>query len=251
MFIPPQLFIPQDSIKLGRFITSIENPHESYHDPECAGPAKAVIVVRETYTGVHETTSHSSFGSSLTSLLSTQFSKRAKKTVRVIASQVTTSMLDNSDSWFEEATRIPATQTWIERQVDQGHDIFLIVGLHTVTDASIMHESSLGKSYRPKHRGEHQAFAGAQSQFVVPGDQVCALQCRRISHRWLSSRHVEQFRLKRPRWKSLEMSRDDEEDEDDTIEVDMIEGEGLGEGWDREAIGDDIVFVASVAEAEP
>lgn len=261
-------FIPQDAVKLGRFTTSIDNPHQNYHDPSWTKPTKAVNSPLGSFIGTHETASDAGFVSSLTSLVSAVFSKRAKSKLHIVADRVVTSVLDNSDSWFKEATKLPATQSWIEQQIDQGNDIYMIVGLHSVTNAHIIQEFHhgtaadgqvqlpaalslaaagvivpLGDALDPTVGGHRQILNETHSQFQVLGDQICALQYRKVRHAWLSSKRVDKSRLSQPWWSSVERWRDEEEGEDDVIKVELAQLEDLDEGLMREASGNAVFLV--------
>ena len=267
-------FVPQDAVKLGRFTTSIDNPHQNYHDPPWTKPTLAVNSPLESYIGVHQRASSSGFASALRSLMSIGFSKRAKKKLHITADQVMTSALDNSDGRFKEATRLPATRSWIEQQIDQGNNIYMIVGFHTVTNARIIQESCLGAAAEgqvqlpaalplaaagvivplgniidPSVGGHRRVFDGAQSQFLVRGEQVCALQYRKIRHSWLSSKRVDKSRLSQPWWFSVEKWRGEEEGEDDIIEVELTQVEDLDEGWTREVSGDEVLLIREFEES--
>lgn len=264
-------FLPQDSIKLGRFVTRVDHPHQNHHDPPSAGQPRALLSVLDSFTGEHETASHSTFNASLTSLLSASFSKRAKINIRVATDRVKTYTLDNSDNWFDEAIGLAATRAWIERALDRGEDIYMIVGYRTVMNASISQASILvnsagGQTTAPGTLSltaagiiapiggllaasvgtNQQGLDGAISQFVAPGEQVYALEYRKLCHRWLSSKHVDNSRLSGVRqWPSMERSRDEEDGEDDIIEVEMTEVDGLDEDWDKEVVGNQAVFMRS------
>jgi hypothetical protein len=267
-------FIPQDAVKLGRFTTSIDNPHQNYHDPSWTKPTLAVNSPLGSFIGMHETASDYGFASSLTSVVSALFSKRAKSKLYIVADRVLTSVLDNSDSWFKEATKLPATQSWIEQQIDQGNDIYMIVGFHSVTNAHIIQESHrgtaadgqiqlpaalalaaagvivpLGDTLNPSVGGHRQILDETQSQFQILGDQICALQYRKVCHAWLSSKRVDKSRLSQPWWSSVEKWRDEEEGEDDIIEVGLAELEDLDERWVREASGDEVFLVPQSEES--
>ena len=259
--LPSQFFLPHDAIKLGRFITSIDHPYQNYHDPPCAQSPKPIISPRSCYSGLHHNANSSGFGSALTSFISAGFSKRAKTKVRIATEQVKTYTLEKSDEWFEDAMGTEATRNWIERAVDQGYDIYMIVGFHVVTDALIIQESVLGKEaggqinlpvslslsavgliaplgniVDPRVGGQRQIVEGVQTQFLVPGEQVCALQYRKVRHKWLSSRTINNSSLsKNPQWASTDKWRDEEEDEEeeDVIEVEMTDSLGLGGEWEQ------------------
>jgi hypothetical protein len=256
--IVPKPFLPYDSIKLGRFVTNVEHPNLSHHDPPCAEPPKQVVSPRDSYVGEHRKSTGASFESALTSLMSAWFSKRAKTQVQVTADKITTYTLDNSDEWFEDAVRIPVTQTWIERAVDRGNNIYMIVGFHAITNARIIQDTAqtkdlggqinlpvsamvgvvpFGNIVDPSGRGKQHDLDSSLSHFVALGEQVCAFQYRKMRHRWLSSRIIDTSRLSKvPRWSSVERGRDDEEGLDDIIEVEMTSLDDLDGEWDREEL---------------
>lgn len=259
--IVPQFFLPPSSVKLGRFITNIDHPHQGYHDPNYARTPKPAISSRESYIGLNHESSNANFGAALTSLISAGFSRRAKTQVAVMTDCVRTYSLDNSDEWFTEAMAMLGTRTWIERTVDRGYDIYMIVGFHTVTNARIAHKfaherdaggqinvpvsltlaavgamAPLGNIIDPSVGGNSQSDDNTQAFFKAPGEQICAFQYRKVRHRWFSSNSIDTSRLsKSPRWSSVERGRDEEDGEDDIVEVEAIplpENELDGE-WDR------------------
>lgn len=252
-------FLPAESIRLGRFTLSIEHPHQEYHDPPCANAPEAVITHRDGYNGLHQEASHTGLSSALTSLMSSVFSRRANMRTRIATAQVKTYLLGNSGRWFEEAMSLEVTRKWVERAIDRGDDIYIIVGFHTVSNARIIQESVLERQagvqvsppvglsltavgvimplaniIDPSVSGHHQVIEGGQVQFVAPGEQVCALQYRKLCHRWLSSRRIDNAVLsKLPKWTTYDRPRGEEEGEDDIIEVEMAELEEPGGDWDR------------------
>jgi hypothetical protein len=275
--ILPQL-VPKDAIIIGSFVPSIDYPFPDSEYPKCKNPPQLVITPRESYTGIHGTDFRSGFGSALTSLLSAGFSKRAKTNIRVVSDCVKTYYLDKSDVWFDEATEIPDTRRWAERKYDRGYDIYMIVGYHTVTDARIVLESitgeaaggqiklpvglslaaagvilPLGDLVDPRVSGHLQSSNTARSQFIAPGEQVCAVQYRKVCHRWLSSKDIGKSRLSKVSnvswWYSVERSRDEVDGVDDIIEVELMEVD-MDAQWDKEEVGDDVLFLRSSIEAQ-
>lgn len=267
--VVPQFFLPQGSVKLGRFITRIDHPHQRYHDPPSADPPKPIVSQRESYVGLQQKGSDASFASTLTSLMSAGFSKRAKTQVRVSAEQVTTYTLDSSDDWFEGAMRLSSTRTWIERAVDTDEKIYMVVGFHVIKNARVINEyvrekgvegqikvpvslavvggiSPLGEFTDPSIGGSGHNLDNTQSSFVAAGERICAFQYREIRHRLLSSKSIDKLQpSKSPRWSRVELRRaeEDEEGEEDEAEDDVIEVEaalvdepGLGGKWDKEKL---------------
>ena len=124
----------------------------------------------------------------------------------------------------------------------------MIVGLHTITNATIASDSTTSKDGKGKLNapvglslatmgailpvgdlvdssvnGNGFSVNHAKVAFATPGEQVCALQYRKIHHRWFSSNKPDSFCLsKSPRWFSVEIARDEQEGEDDVLEVDAV-----------------------------
>ncbi|RFU25268.1 hypothetical protein B7463_g11075, partial [Scytalidium lignicola] len=255
-----QIFIPVESIQLGRLVTSVDHPHLlDYHDPAYSPAPVPTINIRAHYSGLGQESRTSTFSSVLTSLLSTGFSKRAKSRVRVETNLARTYTLQNSTQWFEKAVSSEDSRRWLERAIDQGDDVYFVVGFHTVTDAQIIYESAEGNEHTGRlglpislalnaagviaplgdiadpqvgvHRG---SVEGAVEHFEAPGEQICAFQYRKVCHRWLSSRSIDKTTLaKTPRWSAGDRWRDEEEGVEDILEVETMDlGRPEGE-WDE------------------
>ncbi|SCO78512.1 uncharacterized protein FRV6_02725 [Fusarium oxysporum] len=192
--------------------------------------------------------------------------------VRVATDHIKIYTLDNSDDWFNKAMCLSATRAWIERAIDRGEDIYMIVGFYTAMNASISQTSIVGNSaggqiqvpvtlsrsaagvvapignlLDPGVKVNQQGLDGAASQFIAPGELVCALEYRKLCHRRLSSKHVDNSRLSEVRqWSSMERSRDEEDGKDDVIEVELTVVDCLDGDWDKEVVGDQIMFIRSL-----
>ena len=110
----PQIFIPVESIKLGRLVTSVDHPHQDYHDPAYSPTPDPTINIREGYGSLGHESHTSTFSSALTSLLSAGYSKRAYSKVRIETNLVRTYTLQNSTQWFEKAFSSEETRRWFE-----------------------------------------------------------------------------------------------------------------------------------------
>ncbi len=55
------IFLPVHSVKLGRFVTNIDQPHENYHEPPATETPKA-IVTSFSYTGYKQDIAGARFG---------------------------------------------------------------------------------------------------------------------------------------------------------------------------------------------
>ncbi|GIC86119.1 uncharacterized protein Aud_002482 [Aspergillus udagawae] len=105
---------------------------------------------------------------------------------------------------------------WIERTIDEGEDIYVVVGYHTVLDARIAEQSReqkvvdgslampissallasgvvvpFGELADPRLAGSSGRAEDLQRQFVAQGEQIIAVQYRKIRFRFLSSKSVD------------------------------------------------------------
>lgn len=259
--------LPPSSIKLGRFITNISYPnHDGYHDPNFEPPSP-VVTRRNSYRGRHHDGYSATFTSVLMSLLSAGFSKRARTQTEITAEKVETYMLDDTDKWFTEAMSLDATREWVERAIDRGVDIYMIVGYHALTNAHIACDngqntdiqgrlamsfattavgidSALGSTLGPSLGIGSEHSRGLVSDFKVQGEHICAFQYRKIRHRFLSSSRLDTSRLsKSPRWSSVERGRGEEDGEDDVVEVEAVLVDDLDGQWGQQQVDGDTLCI--------
>ncbi|KAJ4005474.1 hypothetical protein NW752_002306 [Fusarium irregulare] len=247
-FIPPQLFLPQNSVKFGRFITNIDHPDQNYHDPSANHIPGTLTSPFEALSGYTCKENSAGFSTLLSNSLAPELSKQLKARVRIKGERVNTYVLDNPEEWFNQAMAALGTQQWIERQIDNDNSIFMIVGFSTIRNARITHVTGRGNSTSGQVEipDISTAVAGLPILFIeliepgwnssqniptcftAPGEYICALQYRKVQHKWLSRKQLEALQFsKSPRWISVESSRggEDNEDEDDqdVIKVETVE----------------------------
>jgi hypothetical protein len=82
---------------------------------------------------------------------------------------------------------------------------------------------------------------GVERRFIAPGEQICAVQYRKLSFKWFSSRDVDRAFLENEhRWKMYSNIRGQEVGTNDIVEVDLrdeLELEGGHEKYMSEAEG--------------
>lgn len=260
--IPSPLLLPPGTLRLGRFVTSIDQPLEGYHQPPFA-TQPTEIVSELDYAEHNQQSSRASFQASVTSLFSAAFSKRAASQLRVEPRCFKAYALDNSESHFDGAIALPETKKWIEKAAIRGRKIYMIVGFCTMTDTRFVQTSTreqgtqgqatapVGLSLAaagavvpfaglvdPSVQVEFARVAGNETRIFAPGEQICTIKYREVKFKWLSSRTLENSSLSKTRqWCCMEGDRrnayedDDDEDDEDAIEVDIKDAEDLGDGW--------------------
>jgi hypothetical protein len=275
--ISSDFFLPLGSVKLGRLVKSVEYPTQNYPYPQA--PEETPNILGQ-YTRISQGESSTGFATKLTSLMSSGFSKRANARIRIETNAVKTYTLDNSEAWFTDATNFKETRRWIERAIG-GDGVYLVVGFHTVTDARIVHEwiegyqlagqvtlpfdqslaavgavAPLGNIVDPVVSGNQTVLDGAKTQFVAPGEQVCALQYRKVSYRWLHSKKLDNLTLSKvPRWTAGDSWRKssvgEAEDEPDLLEVETEAFEQPEGDWEKAEDEDgEVLLIRSVKDSD-
>ncbi|KAI9667774.1 MAG: hypothetical protein M1821_000593 [Bathelium mastoideum] len=155
-----QYLLPQAAVSLGRLVINVNEPHQDFHDPGLDPKPYIIEQFLNQYDGTNSSTDQSEFASELTSILSSWFSKHAKVSVRVTSDQIKTVYLINTGEWFRNAMKPEATRKWVERTIDEGEDIYLITGYHSLLDARIM-----------EHTGEQRDSGG---KLILPVSEALA-----------------------------------------------------------------------------
>jgi hypothetical protein len=254
----PQLFLPRSAVNLGRFVINVNEPHQDFHDPASDPTSNITEKVQTHYNNIHRAADHRNFASDLTSFVSSSFSKRANTSISITADEVKTYYLNNTGQWFRDAVQLEPTRKWIERTIDEGEDVYLVVGCHTVLDAQIIEQhggqsTSGGKLVMPVSAaltatgvvvpmgnindaglsGSRGRMEDEQRHFKAQGEQICAVQYRKVRLRWFASSKVDNMMLgKETQWKRYDRPRYLERDGEDMIEADL--DDDLAIGGDRD-----------------
>jgi hypothetical protein len=203
--------------------------------------------------------------------MSSSFSKRARTSIRISTEQVKTYYLNNTGQWFKDAVQLEATRKWIERTIDEGEDIWVVVGYHTLQDARIMEQSKgqtisggklvmpisaaltaagvivpFGNLADPGFTGSRADMDDEQGHFIAHGEQICAVQYRRVRHKWFASNKLNKLALaKEARWERYDRPRYLESDGEDIIEVELKDGLVWEGDRDKCELGIDEVFYSA------
>ena len=100
----------------------------------------------------------------------------------------------------------------------------------------------LGDIADPRVAGNNIKKQGIQRQFVADGEQICAVQYRKVRFKWFSSRDLDAALLEKDtRWKMCWNIRGQEIGTNDVVEVDLhdeLEIEGDREKYTSETEGE-------------
>jgi hypothetical protein len=243
-------FLSLESIRLGRFVRNIDEPQSDFLDADWNVPLDSVIVKSHLrYEEVQQDAQNKSFTAMLTSLVSASRTKCNNTRTQVSTDQVKTYQLTNSGSWFKSTVKSEAVREWIKESIDIGDDIFVIVGYHTMTDARIIEgvvDAADTSAWLQLPVGEALATAGVVAplgnmadlgggvknfrqqgvhrRFVAVGEQVCAVQYRKVRFKWFSSRDLDKISLEKNNcWKVYWNVRGQEIGTNNVVEADLQE----------------------------
>jgi hypothetical protein len=203
-------FIPVDSVKLGRLVIDVKEPCKGYLDPVPA--ATDVSVIRHPQcTDSERGAANNNFASSLIQLSEVARSRRTGKATRVTTGDLVTYQLQSPEEWFRNAIKEETVRLWMEDGIKAGSDVYLVAGYHTMLHPEVFdqHQILHGTSQLP-HRRDSDAHGSAsripedggslegasdsdlakqgfQKVLVASGEQVCALQIRKVQFELLSS----------------------------------------------------------------
>lgn len=272
----PQFFLPLSAIKLGRFVTSIDEPHRDYHDPRLDKDLNILEKVASQYEGADSLRAQRNFASELTAFLSSTLSNCTNASIHINTKQVKTYYLDNHGEWFRDIVRLEDVRKWIERTIDEGEDIYVVIGYHTVLDARIAEHSReqklldgnlaipfssallasgvvvpFGELTDPRLAGSSGQAEDSQRQFVAQGEQIIAVQYRKVRFRFFSSKSVDSATLaKETRWERYDRPRYLQSDMEDMIEVALDDDLSLKGDREKRLAGSEEMIFSNVGDLE-
>lgn len=214
-----------DSVKLGRFVLNAKNPHQEYFDLPDSQP-EFTVKLQSNLKDVLTQSKKSQLRSHLSALLSISNENQNANTITLKASQAKTYQLMNSGAWFEIACAHPKSREWLEHAVIRGKAVYLVVGYHTIIDAEVTQATTSGattsggvhlpdpspiglSAHVPNLLGSRvnstrDVSTTSERSFCAPGEQIYAVQYRKLVFKWLSSRGIDHTSLERNnRWKTF------------------------------------------------
>ncbi|KJK66041.1 hypothetical protein P875_00021818 [Aspergillus parasiticus SU-1] len=158
--------------------------------------------------------------------------------------------LDNSEQWFRDAAQQEEVRKWMERVIDEGESIYLVVGYHTVLYARIGMQRSKGKEIGGQLTAPISAGLLASGVavplgglFEAPGEQIVAVQYRKVKFGFLSSRNVDTAVLNKvARRKPYDGPRYLYSEADDMVEVELEDRLDLDGEFEEHHIGSETIF---------
>jgi hypothetical protein len=146
-YILPTAGLSTDQVKLGRLITNIWSPANTFHDPPTVSYSPNVHNVTHYSSKLyHRSGSQSSVSSKLSKLFGINSDRSSEVFLKIEAESTTTQTLSNYSDLFksmwhrQEASSTPGTEgtrQWIQDRLVDDEEVYMIVGITTVTDATV------------------------------------------------------------------------------------------------------------------
>lgn len=260
-----QTLLSSSSVRLGRLVLNTRSPHQDFLDPfdgDDRPSAKESIITEHTnFEETRNFSKSSKLRSYFADVLSVSYRSENNGVSSLSAPLVITHDLTNSGKWFQNACARSETRTWLENAIDSGKTVYLVVGFRTLRDARLTQTASFESVHGANAQLPAAVLAGVtpvadvmpgvevghgnrrmeSSVFNAPGEQVFAVQYRKMKFNWLSSRKIENIVLDDTRWKAYWEWRgpeDDDSENEDVLEVDLTDPSDFDIS-DDEYFGDD------------
>jgi hypothetical protein len=264
VLVVPQLLVPRSQIDLGWLVLNKTNPTQDYHTLPVPANSTVAVPSQELLTHLIRNKS-TTLLAQLTKHLTANLGSHSDTAIKLSASQATSYFFKNSQEWYEAQRHNATTKQWLERAIERGEKVYVIIGLYTLhnvqvsghsdkntniagssrvglTDAVAMTSAAMATGVPHAARNVADAMIGVsgnatskrEQSWSSTGELVFAVQYRKIQFNWYFRRQVESsFLEKGNRWQVLWDTRGDnveqDEAEEDILEAMMTDDEELTE----------------------
>jgi hypothetical protein len=271
-FILP-LPLPPSLVKPGTFTLNPSNPPTDAFDPHPATSPSVFTTEIASLESTFSDTTATTFKALLTQYASSWLSTSSGTALNLSAVSVKEYNLGNQRQYFDDACALPTTRQWLEKALEYGEGgaVRLITGFRTFVDMSISQQSNQNWGVSGKMTVPMEAMAtgiplplvglnvgvessverkgGVQRSYEAKGEMVFAIQVRKVTFKWFSSRAEGAKLDRKTAWKVLWAVRGDAgaDEQDDIVEAVIGDGEDDGgeqqeDDEDEDEVAQDHVF---------
>jgi hypothetical protein len=246
---------PTDSVALGRLVVDIDKPWQDFCPSSDIGISPKDIAIKSSFLikRIFNQSRGTKFQVQLSMFLKSFFSANNSERLDLSASEATTYLLLNSGLHFQRICSEAATRSWLQTVVKYGWPVYMIVGIHTVKNASIVRSNETLNDAGVSVVAPLGTMAAAgvalpvanevldtsfdterlqtredSSSFVTRDEQVLAVQYRKLRFRMFSSHKLDSPTLERTNiWKVFPANKEryigQDDDLQDVISVEFEE----------------------------
>ncbi|KAK4085605.1 uncharacterized protein Triagg1_595 [Trichoderma aggressivum f. europaeum] len=221
-----ETLLPVNAVRLGRLVLDVRNPEQDFFEPDESTTKVVIAQQLDNFSYSSKQGASSGLHLILSTLISGQRSSENCSKIDLSSSICITRRLENSGQFFGQLCEDSKTRYWLERALRKRQDVYLVTGTRTVADAKIGITESKSRSSEGKAQVPASLAAGAvgipfpdgvldigteikrsvdgsdQTDFVAPGEQIFAVQYRKVRVSWFSNKDVDRASLESGnRWK--------------------------------------------------
>lgn len=247
--------LPLEYVALGRFITDPEYPQREFHSPFPDQSLPFSTFSQQDFQELLLRNRATNVGTRLTELVSL-FQKVQKDGGAYVSATVAARCeLHQWDQVFREACAKDETRKWLEDAIEDGKDVYFIVGFRTFRDSKVAELTASSKSrgaelqlpvstvvaanapglmlggvLDPGVSSSHANAVQSTRSFETTGEAVYAVEYCKVRFKWYSSRKVETSSLGETKWKiHWGVRTGTDEVEDDVVEAEVDDDPELGD----------------------
>ncbi|RPA98566.1 hypothetical protein L873DRAFT_1686870 [Choiromyces venosus 120613-1] len=250
--------LPLGSVKLGRLVLNAKAPLDDFYDqPTTPTP---LAQDQKNFELIQKNSKYSKLRAHVSRLLYMNYEDQHKDAAALTGTKAKTYKLENSGEWFREACKTTETRKWLEGAIEDGSSVYLVIGYHTIFDPQfhvkegmVVNQALGGTATSPSPTPTPTEPGGAGFDTIrdassknyvtitTLGEQIYAVQYRKLEFKGFSSRTLDKLTLERGnRWKVFWGLRGVEDTgDDDVVEANLSDELPDEESEECCEVGDD------------
>lgn len=243
--------LPLDAIGLGYLALYPQDPVQDSYRPEADSFSNDDVITQrlENFSHILDRTTGSRLHAFLSSAIHSTFSNKNVSGIDISSALCVTRQLRNSEDIFQKICGLSSARRWLERALRRRQKVYLVVGIKTLTDAHVKQRKSRALEAEASVEIPTALAAAAggvvlplgdfldvgaglsgQKQddekvsFVAPGEQIFAVQYRKIEFARFSGRDIDKASLELVNsWKVYVEARGREEAAEEVVNAKVCE----------------------------
>lgn len=243
--------LPLDTVGLGYLAIYPQDPGQDSYRPEADSFSNDDVIAQrlEDFSHILDRTTGSRLHAFLSSAIHSTFSNKNVSGIDISSALCVTRQLRNSEDIFQKICALSSARRWLERALRRRQKVYLVVGIRTLTDAHIQ-QGKLRALEAEASVEIPTALAAAASgvvlplgdfldvgaglsrqkqddekiSFVAPGEQIFAVQYRKVQFTRFSGRDIDKASLELGNsWKVYVEARGGEEPVEEVVNAKVCE----------------------------
>ncbi|KGQ09543.1 hypothetical protein BBAD15_g5118 [Beauveria bassiana D1-5] len=218
---------PRDGVQLGRLVTNVKLPHSSYYPQGKQSFLKGDIysVVNRNFHHLRSNSRGTVLEAVFTRLASLLFRNTSDLEAKITNTICVTYYLDSPDGKFASMCKSKAARAWFEDAYRKRKVVYMVTGIQTLTDANMeLSGTATGKEAAsltvpvsgvsdkiatvdvidPRLSAERHTERHRETGFVAEGEQIYAIQYRKIKFNLFSAQNMDEAYLEEGnRWEVM------------------------------------------------